>query len=113
MKKSKLKRRLRKKYRVGEFQELGFQINVKFKPNLSEAESDKIYDDFIALIEANNLAFGGGGGAEYLQGFVTAWEIYRSPTTAQREKIENWLESRPEISESEVGKLGDAWYDVK
>ena len=113
MKKSKLKRRLRKKYRVGEFQELGFQVNVKFKPNLSEAEFDKIYDDFIVLIEANKLAVGGGGGAEYLQGFVTAWGKYRSPTNAQRENIENWLESRPEISEFEVGKLGDAWYDIK
>ncbi len=113
MKKSKLKRRLRKKFRRGEFQELGFRLDVKFKPNLSEAVFDNFYDGFIALIEENKLAFGGGGSPESFQGFITAWEKYRSPLAEQREKIEKWLENYPEISESEVGKLVDAWYDVK
>lgn len=112
MKKSKLKRRLRKKNRVGEFQEFGFQVEVKFKLNLSESVSNKFYSDFIALIEENKLVFGGGGSLESLQGFITGWEKYRSPTASQREKIENWLKNRKEISNCEVGILVDAWYDV-
>ena len=110
MKKSKLKRRLRKKYRVGEFREFGFQIEVKFKPDLSEA--DKIYDEFIKEIESQKLSFGGGSSFEYLHGFITAFKNYRSPTPVQREMLKNWLESRPEISGSQVGNLVDAWYDV-
>lgn len=113
MKKSKLKRRLRKKIRVGEFQEFGFQVEVKFKLNLSKSVSNKFYSDFIALIEENKLAFGGGSSPESLQGFVTGWEKYRSPTDVQRKKIENWLKDRKEISKCEVGILKDAWYDVK
>src|SRR5687768_5848614 len=113
MRKSKLKKRLRKKLHVGEFQEFGFQVEVKFKLNLSESVSDKIYDDFIALIEANNLAFGGGSSPETFQGFVTAWGNYQSPCEEQRKKIEKWFESHIQIADYEVGKLVDAWYDVK
>lgn len=111
MQRSKLKRRLRKKFRRGEFQEFGFQIDVKFEPGVGEAVSDKFYDEFIALIEENKLAFGGGSSPESLQGFVTAWEKYRSPTNEQREKIEKWLSGYSEITKFEVGKLVDAWYD--
>lgn len=92
---------------------MGFQIEVKFKPNLSESVSDKFYSEFIALIEETKLAFGGGFGPEYWQGFITAWERYCSPTNEQRKKIEKWLAGSPEISEFEVGKLADAWYDNK
>jgi uncharacterized protein len=111
MKKSKLKRRLRKKLRVGEFREFGFQVEVTFKPNLDKADSDKFYTDFIGLIEANKFFFGGGSCPESLRGFITASENYQSPTEAQREKIKKWLESRHEIADCEVGKLVDAWYD--
>ncbi|MDQ3179688.1 MAG: YggL family protein, partial [Acidobacteriota bacterium] len=38
--KSKLKRRLRKKFHVGEFQELGFEILVDLKSDLPEIEFD-------------------------------------------------------------------------
>ena len=112
MKKSKLKRRLRKKYRFGEFQEFGFQFEVKFKPNLSETEADKILDEILDEIKAHKLSYGGGSSVEFLHGFVTAAKTYRSPTPAQRETLKNWLESRPGISSSQVGNLVDAWYDV-
>jgi uncharacterized protein len=113
MKKSKLKRRLRKKLHVGEFQVFGFEVSVKFKSNLSETDSDKLYDEFIGEIEANKLLFGGGGGFESMQGFVTGSKNYQSPTIAQREKIKNWLENHREIAQCKVGNFKDAWYDDK
>ncbi len=58
--KSKLKRRLRKKYHLGEFQELGFELFTALKPDLSEEDFDKFLDDFIEEIERNKLTFGGG-----------------------------------------------------
>jgi len=111
MKKSKLKRRLRKKLHVGEFQVFGFEVSANFKSNLTEAESDKFYDEFIAEIEANKLLFGGGGGPESMQGFVTAAKNHQSPTVAQREKIKNWLENHRGIADCKVGNFKDAWYD--
>ncbi len=111
MKKSKLKRRLRKKYHVGEFQEFGFEIFVTFRLNLSETDSDQLYDEFIVEIEANKLLFGGGGGLGSMQGFVTASKNYQSPNIEQREKIKNWLENHREIAGCKVGNFKDAWYD--
>lgn len=113
MKHSKLKRRLRKKFHIGEFQELGFEISVEFKSNLSETDFDKFYNEFIEEIEENKLLFGGGGGPEVCQGFVTSSIKYQSPTDEQREKIKIYLESLPDIAKCDVGKLKDAWYDVK
>ena len=113
MKRSKLKKRLRKKFHRGEFQQFGFEVEAKFRAGLSEPEFDGIYDEFIEEIEAEKLLFGGGGGPSNIQGFVTASGKYQSPTDAQREKIKQWFESRGEISECKVGKLFDAWYDVE
>ena len=113
MKHSKLKRRLRKKLRIAEFQELGFEISVEFKSNLSKTDFDKFLDEFIEEIEENKLLFGGGGNEEVWAGFVTSSKNYQSPTDEQRKKIKSWLESRPEIAKCEVGNFTDAWYDVK
>ena len=93
MKKSKLKRRLRKKFRLGEFQELGFEIFVNLKPDLNENEFDKFLDEFIGIVEENKLLFGGGGRDNW-EGFVTSAEKFASPTIKDRETIKFWLENR-------------------
>jgi len=113
MKKSKLKRRLRKKFHIGDFQELGFEVSCKFKWSLNETELDRFIDEFIGKIEENKLLTGGGGGNTGWTGFVTSQKKHYSPTNEQREKIKYWLENRPEIAESEVGNFIDAWYDDK
>ena len=109
MKKTRLKKRLRKKLHVGEFQQFGFQISAKFDPVLNELDSDRLYDEFIEQIEENGLSF--GGGPENIQGFIASPERFGSRTVAQREKIKNWLTGRREISDCEVGNFKDAWYD--
>ena len=112
-KKSKLKRRLRKKLHVGEFQEFGFEVLIKFKSNLDEAGFDKFVDEFIDKVEENKLLFGGGGGADAWSGFITTLANYQSPSIVQKEKIKDWLENHQGISECKVGNLKDAWYDNK
>lgn len=110
--KSKLKRRLRKKFHVGEFQESGFEVFVNLKPDLSEIEFDKFYDEFIDVIEENKLLFGGGGW-KTLQGFVTSAKKFASPIVEDREKIKIWLEKRQEVIDCTVGNFLDAWNDSK
>ncbi len=112
MKKSKLKRRLRKKFHLGEFQEFGFEIFVKFKSDLNENEFDKFLDVFIDLIEENKLLFSGGG-KENWEGFVTSASKFASPTDIDREKIKLWLEKREEVVGYNIGEFLDAWNDSK
>lgn len=106
--KSKLKKRLRKKYHLGEFQEFGFEVLTKLKPELSSESFDKFLDDFIEEIEKNKLLFGGGG-RENWEGFVTSAKKHLSPTTAQKEHIENWMEDRSKVENIKVGEFADAW----
>jgi len=113
MKKSKLKRRLRKKHHLGEFQEFGFKISTKLKINASELEFDKFCDDFIGMIEENNLAFGGGGEINVWEGFVCSWNKFASPSYEDREKVKMWLENRKEVVNCEVGEFIDAWNNPK
>lgn len=111
LKKSKLKKRLRKKYHLGEFHELGFEVFTELKPGLNEKDIDKFESDFIKEIERNKLLFGGGGGKESLQGFVSYSEKYTSPTEEQRENFKKWLENRGETQNVKIGELRDGWHN--
>lgn len=114
MKRSKLKKRLRKKHHVAEFQELCFEIKVFLKENLSETEFDNFTDDFILeAIEKNQLMFGGGGDAKYWDGFASSAKKYNSLTDKQRENVGNWLKNREEVIEFEIGDFRDAWHGWK
>lgn len=105
--KSKLKRRLRKKYHVGEFREFGFEVFTKLKSDISQEEFEKFVDDFIDEIEANKLLFGGGG-RETWEGFVSAAKRFSSPTEEQRNKIEQWLKNHAEVEAVKMGDYRDA-----
>lgn len=109
--KSKLKRRLRKKFHIGEFRELGFEIFVNFRTNLSDEKFDKFYDDFISLMEENKLLFGGGGCSKEVEGFITSAKKFASPTKGNKERIKSWVESREEVGNCRVGNFKDAWND--
>ena len=104
---------MRKKFHVGEFQQLGFEVIVEFKSNFTEADFDQFWYEFIGKIEENKLECGGGGNHIVWQVFVTSSIRHQSPTDEQREKIKVYLESLPDIAKCDVGKLKDAWYDVK
>lgn len=104
-----MKRRLRKKLRKGEFQELGFEVGYACSEGLTDDACDAVFDRFILeAIEGNDLAFGGGG-PRRVDGFVTVWGR-GSVTEAQREAVERWLAASPEVKRFEIGPPVDAWY---
>lgn len=107
---SKLKKRLRKKYHLAEFQELGFEINVSFKSDFSEDEFDLFLDDFIEEIEKNSLSVSGGGNFEKWEGFVISTIKFDSPTEKQRTDIEEWLKTRSNVKNVKLGELTDVWH---
>lgn len=105
----KRSRRLRKKLRIGEFQEFGFAFVVKLKKPLSFEEEAGLIDSFISeMIEPCSLAFGGG-----LRGGFIVRNTRGSATEDDRISVKEWLSSRPEIDSVMVGPLIDAWYFVE
>lgn len=108
-----MKKRLRKKLHVGEFQELGFHAEF-ILPSREKVLIDEYMDAFIDLVEAQGLCCGGGchpieGNRQSFGFFVTV--IGRgSVTEAQRQAIAGALNSWEQITDVVVEELKDAWY---
>ena len=102
--------RLRKKKRVGEFQELGFEVMYRLPDGWSSEQSEKFLWEFLEeAVEPNDLAAGGGGGNPW-NFFVVCSKDRSSATDEQREAVERWLSAKPEVTAFEVEPLRDAWY---
>ncbi len=105
-----MRRRLRKKRRVGEYQEFGFDATYTPATGLSASDCNKLLDAFIEqAIEANGLACGGGG-LKTMKFFVTRMKRRGSATEADRLIVQHWLQSRPDVASFNVGGLRDAWH---
>jgi uncharacterized protein len=105
-----MKERLRKKRRVGEFQEMGFEVSFDIQKDLTVIEKNTIHEDFITqAVEANGLQFGGGGDTHW-KGFVALNKSRGSVTLHHRETVRRWLEENLKISNIRIGELRDAWY---
>jgi uncharacterized protein YggL (DUF469 family) len=105
-----VRKRLRKKLHVGEFQELGFEVRFLVADNLSNDAFDAVVDAFISqAIEAHGLLCGGGGKNPEWNVFVTR-EGRGSVTEGHRQVIETWLAARPEVQAVQIGPLVNAWY---
>jgi uncharacterized protein YggL (DUF469 family) len=105
-----VRKRLRKKLHVGEFQELGCEVHFQVVDNLSHDAFDAVVDAFISqAIEAHGLMCGGGGKNPDWNVFVTRGRR-GSVTEEHRQAIERWLATRPEINAVHIGPLVDAWY---
>ena len=107
-----LNHRQRKKLRVGEFQELVFEVRVQFHQSMGDAAYDAFLDGFIDLIESRQLAVGGMGGQVPLletDGVVSAWGR-GSPTEEDRAAIVEWLRQRRDVASADAGEFVDGWY---
>ena len=93
-----MKKRLRKKLRKGEFQEMGFYIRFRLPEDLGEEDLDAFLDQFLTeAIDAQELDFGGGGRHEW-QGFVVL-NRRGSATEEHRKHVDGWLSSHPQVLE--------------
>ncbi|WP_429169088.1 50S ribosome-binding protein YggL [Aeromonas rivipollensis] len=64
---------MRKKLRVGEFQEFGFAIDFRF--DSQKYPLDQALDHWIEFVESQGWGFGGGGGegSDILSGYLVIW----------------------------------------
>ena len=100
-----MKKRLRKKLRVLEFQEMGFKVNFDLHLPETDAAQFAFWDKLVAEVESNGLLIGGG-----LDDFFVQANSRRSATETDRQAIETWLLQQPEVSAVTIGPLIDAWY---
>ena len=104
-----MKRRLRKKKHLGEFQELGFDVSAKLRPDLDTAAHDALLDRLMAMTGARQLGFTGGGNYTELEGFVS--RLVRGSTSEEdRQAVAAFLDGDEAVVSHEVGTLRDAWY---
>ncbi len=104
-----MKKRLRKKLRLGKFQELGFEVQFRLPDNWTKADLNRFWESFITdAIEREGLMCGGGCGLAW---DITVTRPYRaSATEVDRAKLSQWLTARPAVSDLVVGPLVDVWH---
>lgn len=105
---AKRNRRIRKKLRVDEYQELGFEVSWNFAQGTTDEQIDTIVDGLINdVIEPNTLGFAGGGDLEW-EGIVCTQHIGKC-TDEQRAAVKAYLESQ-KLENIEVTDLFDLWW---
>lgn len=106
-----MKKRLRKKYRVGEFRELCFEFTFDYKGNIESTECEQFLHSFVNdCIEANGLNCEGNMTDEGCN--ITARAEDATQTNeAQRQAVKAWLEAREDVEVKSFSELVDAWYN--
>lgn len=91
-----MKRRLRKKLFLGEFQE--YYLRVEIRVNTSQMDDDAFIDRWIDEIEANDMMCGGGCGEESgAWDFVVSCGVDLEVSREKRKRIETWLQAEPSV----------------
>lgn len=101
-------RRLRKKLRVDEFKECGFDVAWQLANDTTSEQVDTFLDRFFAeVIQPNNLGFGGEGDTIW-HGLICT-EKLGSCTEQHREIVEKWLKDNGATAVA-VSALYDVWW---
>lgn len=102
-------RRLRKKLRVGEFQELGFSISFRF--DSQRHTLDQAIEHWIEFVESQGWSFGGGGGegVDILSGYLASFKR-GCLGEDDRELARQWLDSQPGFTCIQCSNLSDSWH---
>ena len=105
-----MRKRLRKKLRVAEFREYGFDVSYRLRDDLPQAEADDFLFRFLEqAIEAKSLACGGGGRPPTYE-FCVISDRRGSPTQEQRSGVGAWLGAQMEVADHSLGDFFDAWH---
>lgn len=104
-----MRKRLRKKKRLGEFQEWAFHVLAELVEGLSDPDLEVFVDRWIDAVEARNLGFCGGcGQADLLEG-VLGRPGRGSPTPEDRVSLAAFLDGDPFVLRYQLGPDFDRW----
>jgi len=100
------KQRIRKKRRLGEFKELGFEIRGTFTPGVNH---DRLLDDLIDFVESRDLGIGGSFGDVKFDFYATKFMKRKTHGRLRGVSVScdyldlhavcNWLGERPDVAD--------------
>ena len=107
-----MRKRLRKKRHLSEFQELGFEVTFRILGSESvEQESNLLFRFLDEAIEANGMYFGGVGKETRWSGVVHSPNRSGAPMSDEnREQVISWLRANNDFQFLEASDLFDVWY---
>ena len=120
-----MKRRLRKKLHLGEFDHQGFEISCRFEPPLDDAAGDAIMNEFIRFAESYDFAIGGGVSSSSMLFFVTRvrrtsrrcpksfdgfWWVDETCMISDLALVEAWWSMFEKVVDLKVGPLQSCWH---
>lgn len=108
-----MRKRLRKKKKLGEFKEFCFQVDLKIKSR-DEGLLNGLCFDLIDFVESKNAYMGGS-----LDSFITylgkqknlSMEDKTRKTLEYKEQLVNWLLGQPHVESVQTSELKDVWYE--
>lgn len=105
-----MKKRLRKKKRLGEFAEYGFAVH--FQLDLPEEKAEDWLDRLIDATQGRDLELGGGIGYPEGEGHFVVARLggNGSVTPEERESWLEWLQALPEVKMHRATELIDVWH---
>jgi uncharacterized protein YggL (DUF469 family) len=109
-----MKKRLRKKLRLREFQQMCFAVRLAFTQAAAELDSperESFWCRLVTMIEPSDLLILG-----MADDFCVMTNFYKMPdgcwknaTDADRQTVNKWLSQQPEVVSVGVGPLANAW----
>ena len=105
-----MKKRLRKKLKLAEFQELGFFATGSFNA-IEDTELDMFFERLIEFVESHDMQCGGGYNSDEFEVFVNTG-LAGDDNEAGRQAFIGFLEgAKTELKEFTTTELLDAYYD--
>jgi uncharacterized protein YggL (DUF469 family) len=108
----RLNLRQRKKLRVGEFRETGFELQLTFSAPLDAAAYMPVWEGLRAVARSRGLMLVGLGGT-FPMAETDAFVCTDGPGVVaeeDRQAVIDWLATQSSVSEADAGPLMDAWY---
>ena len=102
-----MKKRLAKKFRQGDYRELGFYVTYTID---SDTDEEVLLDEILEMIESRELEIGGTTNSFFVTGSGdTRTSRTARPTEDDRKYVETWLLDKG-MSDVKVWEMTDAWY---
>jgi uncharacterized protein YggL (DUF469 family) len=103
-----MKKRIRKKRRLGEFRQWGFEIKARV---IKGADIDTLTDDFVSKVEELGCYCGGGIGPVNGVDMVVELGRDKGDLTLKRDNLVEWAKNRPEVFDISFGPFVDLWHE--
>ena len=104
-----MNRRLAKKRHVGMYKQVGFDIEGKFLPGVTEEGRDKFHDDLCEFVDKLGITFGGGWSPGNFGFCFHSPKRFQSTTEHHLREVKSWLIQRPEVVEFKIQENVDLW----